>query len=127
MLPPRVLELVLDSSEYLDLGDGDAPASAPTMFVAADAHLRAELVAPTALPAPPRMPSDTVAVHVPPPPRMPPMLSLVEPVATRPSSRPTVRVGSNRSQKLARVRRPSRPPPPSMPPPPGSAPVRKAA
>ena len=127
MLPPRVLELVLDSSESFDFGDGDAPASAPTMFVAADAHLRAELVAPTALPAPPRMPSETVAVQVPPPPRMPPLLSLCEPLEARPSTRPTVRVGSNRSQKLARFRRPSRPPPPSMPPPPGSAPIRRAA
>jgi len=124
MLPPRVLELVFESSE--SLSDGDAPASAPTLFVATSAHLHADLVAPTALPAPPRMPSD--AVQVPPPPRMP-YLSLVESVPARPSSRPTVRVGSNRSQKVVRVLRhtPSRPPPPSLPPPPGSAPIRKAA
>lgn len=120
MLPPRVLELVPESEST-----NDVPASSPTVFFAFGHHVQQELVAPTALPAPPLVPAE--ALMLPPSPRVP-QLSLVEGEPQRSSERPTVRVGRGRGAKVVRLLRPSRPPPPSMPPPPpGSAPIRKAA
>lgn len=95
--------------------ESEGPASAPTILVEVDA-----IAVPTALPAPPRLPTIAAVDTWRPPPSSPlpvirPALALVH-RAARTAKRPMVRVPENRSHKL-RIVRPSSPPsvPPSSP------------
>ncbi|HVH45062.1 MAG TPA: hypothetical protein VM925_22065 [Labilithrix sp.] len=123
MASPNVLSLVAqatisvsvpESATHAIADDFEGPASAPTILV----EVEAGTVIPTALPAPPLVPTLAEAWHPPPSAPLPvvrrPELTLVEAPSARISRRPTVRVGEVRSKKL-RVVRPSNPPtnPPS--------------
>ena len=122
--PATVTSSVPESTTQAISRDSEGPASAPTILVELDACF----VIPTALPAPPLVP--TLAAiegwHPPPPSPLPgrrAALSLVEP-PTRHSRRPTVRVPEVRSQKLRIAERPSTPP---TAPPPGGRAMRRVA
>jgi hypothetical protein len=122
MVPPNVVSLfsstiadssVPGSSTNAIAYGSEGPCSVPTILVEVD-----EVVVPTALPAPPRMPSLIVSEDWHPPPMSPvpvirPALVLVEPSQDF-SRRPTVRLVQMRSRKLRAV---SSSIPPTMPPP----------
>ncbi len=122
MIPPTVFPLVASSmvvpcaldGDARDVFDSEGPSSSPTILVEVD-----EITTPTALPAPPRLP--TIAAFEgfrPPPPSAVPVIrttfALVN--GSRVSARPTVRVPELGSHEL-RVVHPSMPPtmPPSSP------------
>ena len=130
MVRPNVFPFIVPSKVGQRVDEVDArrcefasegPASAPTILVEVD-----EVVVPTALPAPPLLPTIAAMDTWRPPPASPvpvirPALALVNPVR-RISTRPTARTPENRSHKLRRIRPSS---PPTVPPP--SPAMRRAA
>ncbi len=136
MVSPNVSPSTVPSMVAVRIGEADAgtygfdsegPASAPTVLVEVDDGI----TMPTALPAPPRLPTIGAADtwHPPPPSRTPvirPALALVRPafrISTRPAARALEASGRTRAPKLRLVGRPSRPP--TVPPP--SPGMRRAA